>query len=47
MSVVAGIPELTGISLPAVKRTVGSSSYERGEGYVRSGHVLSLEWDEE
>ena len=47
MSVVAGIPDLTGISLPAVKRTVGSSTYERGEGYVRSGHVLSLEWDEE
>ena len=47
MSVVAGIPDLTGISLPGVKRTVGSSTYERGEGYVRSGHVLSLEWDEE
>jgi SNF2-related domain/SWIM zinc finger len=47
VSVVAPIPNLTGISLPAVKRTVGSSAYERGEGYVRSGHVLSLEWDEE
>lgn len=47
MSVAAGIPDLSDLSLPAVRRTVGSSTYERGEGYVQSGHVLSLEWDQE
>ena len=47
MSVAAGIPDLSGLSLPALRRTVGSSTYERGEGYVQSGHVRSLEWDEE
>jgi hypothetical protein len=45
VNVLAPIPDLSGLSLSTVKRTVGSSTFERGEGYARAERVLSLEWD--
>jgi superfamily II DNA or RNA helicase len=45
VSVLAPVPDLSGLSLSTMKRTVGLSTFERGEGYARAERVLSLEWD--
>ena len=41
----ATVAELGGLSLPQLRRTVGSTTFERGEGYARANRVLSLDWD--